>query len=96
MVYILAADKVASRIVEVHSETLVDENIWVSGDPCTDLAIKVDYAVVRSVEVDYNLVVEYDLLQVEKVKEVADCQKKTHVDVAHQPEIIGKKYSIIC
>ena len=49
-----------------------------------DLAIEVDYAVVRSVEVDYNSVVEYDLLLAGKVKAVADCPKKAHVGVVHQ------------
>ena len=52
-----------------------------------DLAIEVDYAVVRSVEVDYNSVVEYDLLLAGKVKAVADCPKKAHVGVVRQPEI---------
>lgn len=47
----------------------------------------VDYAVVRSVEVDYNSAVGYDLLLVGKVKAVADCLRKAHVGVVRQPEI---------
>lgn len=85
MADILVVDKEVYHISAVRNAIPADEDISAFDDSCMDPAKAEDYAEVRLVVADCNLVAEYALRPVEKAAMVVDCQMRGRANGVRRP-----------